>query len=79
MKRATLKACLKKANELCFLIETLERTNDKFFKEQSQIPMDKKAYEYFQEVSIGYTRESAQLKRTSLDLTHLLADLRLNR
>lgn len=79
MKRATIKTAIEIAKRFIEIARSVEKENEKRFKEASSGPMATCKYEFFQEESIGYTRESAQLKRVSMDLTHILADLRLNR
>lgn len=76
MKRSTIKTAMEISKRFIEVAKKLEKENDKVFKEKTkQKPMP----DYFLNESIAYTRESAQLKRISLDLTQTLADLRLNR
>jgi hypothetical protein len=72
MKRATIKTAMEIAKRFIEVAKKLEKENDKML-------MNKVDHTIFRNESIAYTRESAQLKRVSMDLTHILADLRLNR
>jgi hypothetical protein len=79
MKRSTIKTAIETAKRFVEVAKKLEKENDKVFKEKTASPISTGTYEFFQTESIANTRESAQLKRVSMDLTHILADLRLNR
>jgi len=58
--------------------KVLEKMSDQKMKEAAD-KQDDFWYNHYLNESLSFSRESAQLKRTSMDLTHTLADLRLNR
>ena len=81
MKRKTIQEARKIAKEFIKIVDSLEKENNAKFElnNKSSMGMSTNDYNYYLNESIGYTRNSAKLKRVSMELTHLLADLRLNR
>lgn len=79
MKRKTIKTAIEIAKRFVEVAKDVERENTKRLNEHTESPVQTSVYEFFQKESISYTRLSAQLRRVSMDLTHILADLRLNR
>lgn len=66
MKRDTIKQAIKLAGQFILVAEELEKIN--------KSTLDLRPNE-----SVYGIRKSAELKRVSMDLSHTLADLRLNR
>lgn len=79
MKRKTIKTAIEIAKRFVEVANVVEKENTKILKEKTKSPVQTSVYESFQNESIAYTKESAQLRRVSMDLTRILADLRLNR
>ena len=79
MKRATIKTAIEIAKRFVEVAHKLEKKNNEKLREESKSPVSTQLYEILQNESIAYTKESAQLRRVSMDLTRILADMRLNR
>lgn len=79
MKRRTIQTAMEVAKRFIEVARVLERQNNIKERNAAAGPLKQSEKNLLVEESLGYTRESAQLKRVSMDLTHILADLRLNR
>lgn len=78
MKRRTVKEIIevsKKINKLAQIVEQHSEIEEKAATKKLVTGQ----YNYYKENAFDNNRYSAQLKRTSMELTKLLADLRLNR